>query len=185
VRESFFSYLDPPRLESASALRGAIARGVAEELMAYTSGTPPALGPDGTFQVSREKVVLGRQLADDEIDLDSGFLMLPSAAPAAATPQPEPPPGPAPGAGPMPAPAPTPPPTGPRGALPRAARLVFRATRDQVFKAFPAIANLAEGSDDGKVTIQVEATSEAGYDPSWLRNAVEEPLDEADVERRA
>jgi hypothetical protein len=33
------------------------------------------------------------------------------------------------------------------------------------------------------VTIQVEATSEAGYDPSWLRNAVEEPLDEADVER--
>jgi hypothetical protein len=35
------------------------------------------------------------------------------------------------------------------------------------------------------VTIQVEATAEAGYDPAWLRNAVEEPLDEADVERRA
>jgi RecJ-like exonuclease len=60
---------------------------------------------------------------------------------------------------------------------------MFRATRDQVFRAFPAIANLAERSDAGKVTIQIEATSEAGYDPSWLRNAVEEPLDEADVER--
>src|SRR5262249_3507466 len=42
VRESFFSSLDPPRLESASALRKAIVRGVAEEMMAYTSGTPPA-----------------------------------------------------------------------------------------------------------------------------------------------
>jgi RecJ-like exonuclease len=71
----------------------------------------------------------------------------------------------------------------PGGGLRRAVRLVFRATRDQIFRAFPAIANLAERSDGGKVTIQIEATSEAGYDPSWLRNAVEEPLDEADVER--
>jgi len=60
--------------------------------------------------------------------------------------------------------------------------LRFKATRDQVFKAFPAIANLADKSDDGKVTIKVEGTSSDGYDPSWLRNAVEEPLDEADVE---
>jgi len=30
--------------------------------------------------------------------------------------------------------------------------------------------------------IQIEGTSEQGYDPSWLRNAFEEPLDEADVE---
>lgn len=64
-------------------------------------------------------------------------------------------------------------------------RLVFSATRDQVFKAFPAIANLADKSDGRKVTISIEGTSAAGYDPSWLRNAVEEPLDEADVERKA
>jgi hypothetical protein len=63
-------------------------------------------------------------------------------------------------------------------------RLLFSATRDQVFKAFPAIANLAEKSDGGKVTIRVEGTAQGGYDPSWLRNAVEEPLDEADVERK-
>jgi hypothetical protein len=41
------------------------------------------------------------------------------------------------------------------------------------------------GGSAGAVTIQVEATAEAGYDPAWLRNAVEEPLDEAEVERRA
>ena len=55
----------------------------------------------------------------------------------------------------------------------------FRATRDEVFKAFPAIANLADKSDEGKLTIQIEASNAAGYDPTWLRNAVEEPLDEA------
>ena len=185
VRESFFSYLDPPRLESASALRKAIARGVAEEMMAYTSGTPPALGADGKFQVSREKVVLApRQLAEDEVDLDSGFVMVPSAVPAAAIPAtPVPGPGAGPGSGSIPTPGPIAPPATPGSGLRKAVRLAFRATRDQVFRAFPAIANLAERSDGGKVTIQIEATSEAGYDPSWLRNAVEEPLDEADVER--
>lgn len=60
----------------------------------------------------------------------------------------------------------------------------FEATRDQVFKAFPALANLAEKADGGKIIIQVQATSANGFDPAWLRNAVEEPLDEADIEMR-
>ena len=63
-------------------------------------------------------------------------------------------------------------------------RLSFAATRDQVFKAFPAIANLAERSDGGTIEIHIEATSQQGFDPAWLRNAVEEPLDEADIERQ-
>lgn len=58
-----------------------------------------------------------------------------------------------------------------------------KATRDQIFKAFMAIANLADESDDGKVTLDVEGTSSTGFDPSWLRNAVDEPLDEAGIER--
>jgi hypothetical protein len=63
-------------------------------------------------------------------------------------------------------------------------RLSFAATREQVFKAFPAIANLAEKADGGKVVIQIEATSQQGFDPAWLRNAVEEPLDEGDIQWR-
>lgn len=59
----------------------------------------------------------------------------------------------------------------------------FAATRDQLFKTFPALADLTDRADGGKVSIQVEAASEAGFERSWLRNAVEEPLDEADVER--
>jgi hypothetical protein len=63
--------------------------------------------------------------------------------------------------------------------------LTFEATREQVFKAFPAIANLADKSDGARVRIRIEGSSAAGFDPSWLRNAVDEPLDEADIERTA
>lgn len=39
---------------------------------------------------------------------------------------------------------------------------------------------------DGKVSVRIQGTAAAatGFDPSWLRNAVEEPLDEADIERQ-
>ncbi len=123
------------------------ARGVTEGTFAYTSGLQPALGTDGKFQVSRDKVVVGRTLAEDEVDFEFGFLMVPAAGRQSVV------------------------------------RLKFKATRDQIFKAFPAIANLAEKSDDGKVKVNIEGTSTEGFDPSWLRNAVEDPLDEADIEK--
>jgi hypothetical protein len=53
-----------------------------------------------------------------------------------------------------------------------------------VFKAFPAIANLAEKSDGGQVVIRIEAAAQRGFDLAWLRNAVEEPLDEGDIQWR-
>jgi len=193
VLESFFRDIAPPRLESSAVLRKGIARGVTEGAFAYTSGSqPPTLGSDGRFQVVRDKVVIGRTLAEDEVDFESGFIMVPAAVPEAAA-------IPAPGAtyggaqvsvsepgvqtqgGPT-ASAPT-----QQGAAAarrqNLVRLMFKATRDQVFKAFPAIANLADKSDEGRVTVRVEGSSTSGFDASWLRNAVEEPLDEADIER--
>jgi uncharacterized membrane protein YebE (DUF533 family) len=41
---------------------------------------------------------------------------------------------------------------------------------------------MADKSDEGRVTIQIEAAATDGYDQNWLKNAVEEPLDEADIE---
>ncbi len=64
---------------------------------------------------------------------------------------------------------------------PTRVRYRFEARRDQVFSAFPAVANLADRSDCEKVVIENQATSQAGFDPSWLRNTVEEPLDKADL----
>jgi hypothetical protein len=193
VQDAFFAFLEPPRLDFVAALRKAIARGVAESVFAYTSGYIPSLGPDGRYQLPREKVVFGRSISADEIDFESGFLLMPAAMPEAAAPAPTPVPSPAAvNEGPTSGDVLTPKPAGPGAPTAatseqqtnRLVRLSFAATRDQVFKAFPAIANLAEKSDGGKVVIYIEANSQSGFDPAWLRNAVEEPLDEADVERR-
>lgn len=183
---AFYGSLGFTRLDTAAALQRAIARGVAEGSIGYTSGTIPALGPDGRFQISRDRLALGRILTEDEVDLESGFIMVPSAVPV---PQEETPVVTSPGEGPQTGPGTVTgvPPGGVTVAtrLQRAVRFVFTATRDQIFKAFPAIANLADKSDTGRVTIHVEVSSEKGFDPTWLRNAVEEPLDEANIEREA
>jgi hypothetical protein len=187
VIESFYRDIAPPRLESETTLRKGIARGVADGVFAYVSGGTPVLGPDGKFQVSRDKVVFARPIGEDEIDPDSGFLIAPAAIPEAPAPAavvlPGPsattdasPPPPSSGVGVAP-----PPPQPAPGRRTRVA-MVFEATREQVYKAFPAIANLADKSDGGKVKLRVEGTSAAGFDPVWLRNAVQEPLDEADIQ---
>ncbi len=53
-------------------------------------------------------------------------------------------------------------------------------TRQHLFHCFNAIANLAEQA--GSIRTVVEANKVEGFDPVWLRNAVLEPLEEADVE---
>jgi hypothetical protein len=191
VRDAFFCFLEPPRLASDAAIRAAIVNGVREGRFAYTSGVTPTLGSDGKHQVNLTKVVINKTIGEDEVDFDSGFLMTPESLPL-----PDPGPGSDDGD------------TGDGGtgdddpggggiggggggggeADPhltegtRAVRLRFHATRDQVFRAFQALANLADRSDDGCVAIQVDATSAEGFEPTWLRNAVEEPLNEADIE---
>ena len=202
VRDAFFSFLDPPRLEYDGALAKAIVRGVAEGMFAYVSGPVPPLGEDGKYQINRDKVAITRPIAEDEVDLDSGFLIMPEAIPA--PPQPEvcpncgfspcrcsQPPQPCPKCGRIPCACPVLPEICQRcgqspcicPSLGKSVCLKFKASRDQVYKAFPAIANLADKSDEGKVTILVEASATSGYDPNWLRNAVEEPLEEADIEK--
>lgn len=192
VLESFFRDIAQPRLQSSSVLRKAIAKGVAEGAFAYTSGSQPVLGSDGKFQISRDRVVVGRTLEEDEVDFESGFLMVPAAVPeaaatagAGATPVGLPLPVPEPGTPTVTRVAETPAtlPGAPEAGRQNMVRLRFKATRGQLFKAFPAIANLADGSDGDQVVVNVEGTSSKGFDPAWIRNAVEEPLDEADIEQ--
>jgi hypothetical protein len=186
VCDAFFGFLEPPRITSAGVLRRAICLGVSKGEFAYTSGTP-TMGPDGKFQVPLSKVAQNRTTTEDEIDLAGGFLMMPAAVPVA-------PPGPVdPGVvvPPEPIDGPTPPtttggpkPTGGGGGATvcTSIRITFPASRDDVFKSFPAIANLADKSDAGKIKITIEGQCAAGYDANWLRNAVEEPLDEANID---
>jgi hypothetical protein len=81
VVEGFYSYLGFPRLMSSDAIRKAVAKGVQDGHFGYVSGPGPIAGPDGKFQVALEKVRFKVPVAEDEIDLESGFLMVPQAIP--------------------------------------------------------------------------------------------------------
>lgn len=183
IVEAFYRDIAPPRLDSAEAIQKGISKGAGQGVFAYVSGSTPVLGPDGKYQVNLNKLVRNRSIFGDEIDLDSGFIIDPSAIPEPKETEP----------------AKTEtqsetetespstvgeevPPWDAKPGTQLSLRLRFAATRDQVFKAFPAIANLADKSVQGKITIEISASSDEGYDPSWFRNAVTEPLEEADIE---
>jgi len=174
VLDSFFSSLGFPRLTGADVISKSIIGGVANSQFAYWGQGEPLLGSDGKYQVPREKIAFGTILREDEIDLDKGFIILteglPSEGPAPPTPIP------------TTAPTPIPTPTGPRGALKTSVSYTVEATREELFKAWNAIANLAEIA--GKVSMQIQAESKEGFDPNKIRNAVEEPLEELGLLRK-
>jgi hypothetical protein len=185
VRGAFFGFLEPPRISSEDVIRKAIVRGVADAMFAYTTASP-AIGLEGKYLIALEKVAMNRPMSEDEVDMDNGFLMVPAAIPvatSAAGPGPTPSgPGPTPsGPGPV-SPGTWPTPAGSKPTVRASICISFPATREQVFKSFQAIANLADKSDGGKVSVVVQGQAAAGYDLNWLRNAVEEPLDEASIE---
>jgi hypothetical protein len=177
----FYSFLGYTRLTSKEVVQKAIARGVQEGVFGYFTGISPALDAAGKYQVARNKVRFNASLADDEVDLESGFVMLPQAIPADAAPQPGTgpiPPGPT--SPPEPAPAPGPG-LGPTSPTPteKVVQVSFTADRDQLYSAWNAIANLADMA--GKVNVTIQAESEKGFDKSKLQNGVLEPLREADL----
>ena len=194
VVDGMYGFLGFTRLLDSAVLRKTVADGVQEGHVGYISGPKPELGPDGRFQVAWAKVRYKPQVAvpEDEIDLESGFLMVPQAIPQSAPP-PGPGAGPAPGPGPVPpgpGPGPIPPgpqppaPPGPTPGPPSPATqntvdLSFAADRDALFTAWNAIANLADMA--GKVNVTIHAESPAGFDKGKLNNGVMEPLREADL----
>ena len=80
VLKGFYEFLGFPRLLSADAVRKAVARGVETGLFGYVTGSPQ-LGEDGRYLIDRSRVAFQRSVADDEIDLDAGFLITPAAIP--------------------------------------------------------------------------------------------------------
>jgi hypothetical protein len=174
--DGFFSYPGFPRLTSSKIVQKAIARGIQEGKFGYYTGSPPNIDKNGKYEVSGSKVVYEAVVAEDEIDLDMGFIIMPDAIPAAEAPRP---PGPEPEPpGPQPPEPPGPKPPGPSD-VQRTVNFSFNADRDQLFNAWPAVANLADMA--GTVTVSINAESEEGFDKNKLRNAVIEPLQEADL----
>ncbi|MEM8532532.1 MAG: DUF499 domain-containing protein [Chloroflexota bacterium] len=60
-------------------------------------------------------------------------------------------------------------------------RLRFTANKRQLFQSFRPLQNLAEKAEQFEVIVEVMAQSNTPLEANWIRNAVEEPLDEADV----
>ena len=193
VVDGFYSFLGFPRLVSSSVVKKAIAKGIADSFFGYYSGSTPALGSDGKYQVPLPRVRFNTSVTEDEIDLESGFLLMPGAVPATApsptTPGTEPATVTAVGPGSGPSLILTPTPgfqTGGQGASPsgettaqKTIDINFSADRNQLFSAWNAIANLADMA--GKITVTVHADSADGFDKGKLQNGVLEPLRESDL----
>jgi hypothetical protein len=180
VVSGFYSFLGYTRLTSKEVVQKAVARGVQEGVFGYFAGTVPTLDAAGNYQVARNKVRFDVSVADDEVDLESGFLMLPQAIPPEPVTQPVPgtlPPGPTPpGVTPSPGPVAQPTPPTPTD---KVVQLSFTANRDQMYNAWNAIANLADLA--GKVEVSIRAESATGFDKSKLQNGVLEPLREIEL----
>ena len=184
IVDGFYSFLNFTRLTTNAVIRKAVAIGVEKGYFGYMAGPVPTLGPDRKYQVSLEKVRFGTVVAEDEIDLESGFLMVPTAIPqvtpsisvtppSAGVQMPTPGTGqlaPSPGVG---AEAPT------TAGIQRTVELTFQGDRTQLFTAWNAVANLADMA--GKVSVTLHAESEKGFDKNKLQNGVLEPLKEADL----
>ena len=192
VVDGFYSFLGFPRLVNSAVVKRAIAKGIADGFFGYFSGATPVLGGDGKYQVPLSRVRFNTTVSEDEIDLESGFLMMPAAVPVTAPPSTAPSTEPTtvtagPGGGPLLILTPTPgAPTGGPGTSPpgeaaaqKSIDINFSADRNQLFSAWNAIANLADLA--GKVTVTVHADSAEGFDKGKLQNGVLEPLRESDL----
>jgi hypothetical protein len=202
IVNGFYSFLGFTRLISEKVVAKAIAGGVEKRIFGYISGGAPTLGEDGKYQIALDKVHFDRIVAIDEIDLESGFIMLPQSIPRPAPPpaacpkcgkspcECAIPPAPCPQCGKTPCVCAVPPTVCPRcGKMPcvcatppppdKAVELHFTADRDQLFTAWNAMANLVDMA--GKVTVTVKAENADGFDKSKLNNGVLEPLREADL----
>lgn len=179
VGDAFFSFLGYPRLTDEEVIKKAIIKGVEKGLFGFLGHGTLTKDPAGNYQLKREQVTIGKNLTEDEIDLSAGFILLPKAIPQEKELTLTPPEGPA-VSPPVPPEGGTQPSTGPMVSQgQRSVHLEFNANRTQLFQAWNAVANLAEKA--GTVKVEVEAQSEKGFDPNWLRNAVFEPLEEADL----
>ena len=193
VVDGFYSFLGFPRLVNSAVVKKAIARGIQEGFFGYYSGSIPALDSDGKYQVPLARVRFNTMVGEDEIDMDSGFLIMPQAVPvaaaspaSAATGSTGVAPG-APSGESTPTLTPTPgAPSGEAGAFPsggvavqKSVEINFSADRNQLFTAWNAIANLADLA--GKVNVTVRADSAKGFERSKLQNGVLEPLRESDL----
>lgn len=170
IVETFFSSPEFPRVSDESVIKKAISRGVKEGLFGLTSKDKVQFIDDKPVTV-RDKLIIDKEVPEDEIDVSSGYLVLPQVVSKEAKEEIS------------------------GGEKPEEEEIkeekgekkekIFhlaynlKVNCQQLFKCFKALGNLAEKS--GELSLRVEANLKEGADPNWVRNAVEEPMEEVGV----
>jgi predicted AAA+ superfamily ATPase len=179
LRDAFYQTLDFTRLTDEGVISRAIAEGAQNGVFGYALKSR-VKEEDGKYSVTKDDAILRRSVAPDEIDLDSGFILLPECV--IETPEegagtgvsvPTPATGGRPPAGPT---TTEPSPPQPPMALVKRISIQMAVNRQSLYKAFNALGNLAEKA--GEIRLRVDAQKPEGIDRNWLRNAVKEPLEE-------
>lgn len=183
IRDTFFESPGFLRLVDERVLAEAIAQGSAEGALAYAV-KGRVQEENGEYRVQRQDAVLGRQASVDEIDVDGGVILLPQCISVGETVQalPE-----ASSASMQPQVA-QPPPT----PMPQAASapvvtnqsiesltIELHLTKNLLYRTFNVLGLLADKAGQIKITVEAEGLS--GLDPIWVRNAIKEPLSEANI----
>ena len=169
IVETFFSSPEFTRITDESVIKKAISKGVKDGLFGLTNREKVQV-IDGKITVPRNQVVIGKEISGEEVDLSSGFIVSPGTIPAEEK-KPE-----------IPQPQKGEPkePGEPKGEKIFHLTYDLKVNRTQLYKCFDALANLAEKS--GELSLKIEAEAKEGIDPNWIRNAVEEPIEEAGIE---
>lgn len=61
-------------------------------------------------------------------------------------------------------------------------RLTSLTDKSKIFQLFEVLQTLSDKADGMTIKIEVQANTQDKFDPNWIRNAIEEPLDEMDIQ---
>jgi hypothetical protein len=188
IVDAFYSTLSFPRLETSAAIRKAVADGVQRGLFGYIGRAgmvdEKQLRESGSAFIDPSLARINVPLPESEIDESSALIVLPQTIQSVTPSTPVIPTTPALDETSFPPIEPRPSdlykitPSKETGR--QFIRLSMQMTRQQLYAAWNAFKNLIEKV--GSVHITIEAQNPDGFDETWLRNAVYEPLDEAGVD---
>ena len=180
--EWFFAYFDYPKLFDAQAIKAAIARGTTD-----TFGYVAAARIDGSHLVAKrpELVRYGVSIPVEEVDLGPGCFVVTAELALALRGEPLAEPSVETVGGQL---APTileDDEVASEGEVSsKDYHLRVEVDAAQFFRIMPALQNLADRAAQFHTRLDVHAKADEAWDKSWLRNAVEEHLDEAGVEHQ-
>ena len=169
ILQAFFSTPDFPCITDEEVIRKSLAEGVRKGQFGLTSRDKVQITQDRPV-VSPEQVTIDQEISEDEVDVSDGFVIIREVIDEfkrkeGEEEKPE---------------EDIPPEENPLEADKKVSlKYILKFTKAQFFKSHKALWNLFEKSDE--VSLTIEAKSEEGFDAHWVRNAVEEPMDEAGI----